>query len=643
MSKSKTPKTTYITKKNDETIYRSSVIGDGELSSGLLSNVTTLFEATELSAKKCPKKPLFGKRNQLKDGKYGPYEWCSYGSFRKLKNNFGCGLLEKKIKPGDKLGIWLPNGLEWKIAEEGCYAVSLIPVSLYDTLGKESTKYIINHAEIEILVCNESKIEKLKDNIQDYPALRLLITKEKKIDQELANIFLESDIEILSMSAVIKMGKKIYKEDLLTPPNPDDIATIMYTSGTTGKPKGVILTHTNILAGVAGGNGCAIDVGENEVYISFLPLVHIFERCMHYWIITLTGRIGFYTGNIKNLSKDILELKPTIMAGVPRVFNRIKDAVLMKVESKGKISKWLFKTGYSKQKSKMEQKKESNFWNKVLFSKLKQTFGGRMKGIVSGGAPLSSECQEFLRVCFTKNVFQGYGLTETCACGAINTTTYIENGTCGSPSVCNEIKLMDVPEMNYYAKKHYGEICVRGYNVFQGYYKNEEETKKVLTEDGWFKTGDIGHFTKEGNLKIIDRKKNIVKLSQGEYVALEKLEEIYKTCASVSEIWIYADSYKNSLIAVIIPNFSALKIPEEKQKEICKDKEFKNKIQLELDSMMQEHSLMGFEKIKNVHLEHIPFTVENGLLTDTLKMKRFQLKVKYEKTIDSLYNELNKK
>jgi len=336
------------------------------------------------------------------------------------------------------------------------------------------------------------------------------------------------------------------------------------------------------------------------------------------------------------------------MIGPPRIFNRIYDKIHSQLAS-NVVSRTLFNYAYNAKLSQLHTTGEelSPLWDKLVFSKLAALIGGRVRIIISGSAPLSPNVQDFLRICFLSKVVQGYGLTETTCIVSISDPHDPTSGHVGAPAVSVEVKLVDVPEMNYTSsgKVQQGEICVRGPGIFKGYYQMPEKTAEDIDRENWFHTGDIGEWLPNGTLKIIDRKKNIFKLAQGEYVAVEYLETVYMRCPYVAQIFAYGDSLQNYLVAIVVPDPDSL-IPAAAQqgfkegiKDLCRNPQIKKFVFNSLIKVAEKAKLKGFEKIKNIHLEPEPWTAENGLLTPTLKARRPELKKHYSKIIESLYAE----
>merc|ERR1712072_1329229 len=322
------------------------------------------------------------------------------------------------------------------------------------------------------------------------------------------------------------------------PATPTDIATLMYTSGTTGNPKGVILTQKALVSGITAVcdklQAVGSDVSEDDVFFSYLPLAHIFDRMTEELLISKGGSIGYWQGDVKQILDDVGALKPTFFCGVPRIFDRIYSAVMAKMNASfvaGLLYKFAVSRKFGAMKRGLRQSEAAPFMDKLIFNKVKARLGGNVRLMISGGAPLAPHVEKFLRVAMCCAVVQGYGLTETCAASFVAVPDDMEMmSTIGVPFPSIEYRLEAVPEMNYYPSSDppRGEIILRGPSVFAGYYKDKKQTDGAIDKGGYFHTGDVGEIQPSGALKIIDRKKNIFKLSQGEYVAVEVLESAYK-------------------------------------------------------------------------------------------------------------------
>ncbi|KAL5169203.1 Long chain acyl-CoA synthetase 2 [Glycine soja] len=572
---------------------------------------------------RCPSNPMLGRR-QKSDSKVGPYQWITYQEAYDAAIRMGSAMRSRGVNPGYRCGIYGSNCPEWIIAMQACnsYAVTYVP--LYDTLGPNAVEFIINHAEVSIAFVQDSKIPSVLSCLDRWSSLKTIVsfgnvsTTQKKEAEELG-------ASCFSWEEFLQMGNI----DLDLPPKKKtNICTIMYTSGTTGEPKGVIIKNEAFMTQVL-----SIDqilnltdrVGtEDDVYFSFLPLAHVYDQIMETYCIYKGSSIGFWQGDVGFLMEDILALKPTLFCGVPRVYDRL-----------GYLEKGL------------PQDKAAPLFDKLVFDKIKQALGGRVRLLLSGAAPLPRHVEEFLRVTFGATMSQGYGLTESCGgCFTGISNVFSMMGTIGVPMTTIEARLESVPEMGYDAlsSEARGEICLRGNTLFSGYHKHQDLTEEVMV-DGWFHTGDIGEWQPNGAMKIIDRKKNIFKLSQGEYVAVENIENKYLQCPLITSIWVHGNSFESFLVAVVVPERKGLEYWAVKHnstddfKSLCENPKARKYILDELNNTGQKHQLRGFELLKAVHLEPIPFDMERDLITPTFKLKRPQLLKQYKECIDQLYKE----
>lgn len=607
--------------------------------------VRTLFDLFSQTCEKYGNAPYLGTRKKTVET-VGDYVWETYAEVKARRDNFGSGIVTLTgHKPDDPIGIYSINRSEWLITDLACSAYRWPSVSLYDTLGQNAVEFIIRHAEIKLVVCAVKQLQIIFSAAKNCPMLKTVITMDPFNDAQEK----EADslgLKILYMKDVEEVGKKTPKEYVL--PFPETVYTIMYTSGTTGDPKGVILTHANAISEIAAVtcfNG-SDTFFQTDIHISYLPLAHSFERCCVYIITSCGAQIGFYQGNINELFNDIATLRPTFLIGAPRVWSRLYDKLTLTIDNGPTLKKKMFWWGFAaKQAAFKKGLTTSALWDKLVFSKTKARIGGRVRFILSGSAPLDVRLAEFLRICFCCTVIEGYGLTENFAGSTISALDDTQLGHVGKPLPCNEIKLVDVPEMNYLSKNtpQTGEIMLRGHNVFKGYYKDIEKTKEALEPDGWFHTGDIGKWNENGTLSIIDRKKNIFKLSQGEYVAVEYLEGVFVRSQFVKQIWVYGNSFKRYLVAVAVPDEDFLPIwakqnsVEGDYKSLCANPKVKAAIVADLEKVGKEAKLNGFEFVKSVLLDTTPFSVDNDLMTPTFKLRRVNLLKYYKDDINKMY------
>ncbi|KAM3378154.1 long chain acyl-CoA synthetase 6, peroxisomal isoform X1 [Capsicum galapagoense] len=582
------------------------------------------------------------------DGTVGEYKWMTYGEAGTARTAIGSGFHYYGLQPGARVGLYFINRPEWMIVDHACSAYSYTSVPLYDTLGPDAVKYIVNHADVQAIFCVPTTLNTLLTFLSEIPSVRLIVVVGG-IDEHLPSLPSTTGMKLISYTRLLSQGRSSMQP--FCPPRPEDIATICYTSGTTGTPKGVVLSHANLVASVAGMT-LAIKFYSSDIYISYLPLAHIYERANQISAAYFGVAIGFYQGDNLKLMDDLVTLRPTVFSSVPRLYNRIYAGITNAVQTSGVLKQRLFNAAYnSKKQAVMNGRKPSPMWDRLVFNKIKDKLGGRVRILTSGASPLSPDVMEFLKVCFGCQVIEGYGMTETsCVISTMDDTDNL-TGHVGSPNPACEIKLVDVPEMSYTSEDQphpRGEICVRGPIIFEGYYKDEVQTKEVIDDDGWLHTGDIGLWLPGGRLKIIDRKKNIFKLAQGEYIAPEKIENVYAKCKFIAQCFVYGDSFNSSLVAVVCVEPDVLKewassegIKYEDLGQLCNDPRARAAVLAEMDAVGRDAELRGFEFVKAVTLTIEPFTIENGLLTPTFKVKRPQAKAYFAKAISDMYNELS--
>ncbi|XP_042426486.1 long chain acyl-CoA synthetase 6, peroxisomal-like [Zingiber officinale] len=609
-------------------------------------DIATLHDNFEHAVETFRNYKYLGTRIRM-DGTVGEYKWMTYGEAGTSRSAVGSGLIYHGIPRGACIGLYFINRPEWIILDHACSAYSYISVPLYDTLGPDAVQYIVNHASVEVIFCVPQTLSTLLIFLSQMSSVRLIVVVGG-IDEKMPSISSATSVKIITYSKLISEGQSNIQR--YCPPKPEDVATICYTSGTTGTPKGVVLTHGNLIANAAG-SSMSVKFYPSDVYISYLPLAHIYERVNQIMVTYFGVAVGFYQGDNLKLMEDMEALRPTLFSSVPRLYNRIYDGVMNAVKTSGGLRERIFNAGYNaKMQAIANGKSSSPIWDRLVFNKIREKLGGRVRFMTSGASPLSADVMDFLRVCFVGLVLEGYGMTETsCVISGMDVGDNL-TGHVGSPNPACEIKLEDVPEMNYTSDDQpypRGEICVRGPIVFQGYYKDEVQTKEVMDEDGWLHTGDIGLWLPGGRLKIIDRKKNIFKLAQGEYIAPEKIENVYAKCKFVSQCFVYGDSFNSYLVAVVSVDQDVLKawatsegIKYEGLAQLCSDPRTRAAVLADMDDVGKQAQLRGFEFVKAVTLVVEPFSLENGLLTPTFKIKRPQAKAYFAKAIADMYAEL---
>ncbi|CAN9514670.1 unnamed protein product [Ophioblennius macclurei] len=577
-----------------------------------------------------------------------PYEWISYSEVKQRTEYLGSAFRHKgHSKTADPhIGIFSQNRPEWTISELACYTYSLVAVPLYDTLGTEAIAYIIDKASIATIVCDvTAKVRLVLDCLEGKEhAVKTVVLMETP-SESLVKRGQQAGIHILSLQEMEAIGEANYREP--ERPQPEDMALICFTSGTTGNPKGAMLTHKNIVSNCSAFikiTEISCQMHPTDVHISYLPLAHMFERVVQGVMLVKGARIGFFQGDVKKLMDDLHALKPTVFPVVPRLLNRMYDKIVGQANTSWK--RWLLEFAFRRKEAEMKRGivRRDSIWDCLIFRKVQASLGGRVRLMLTGAAPISPSVLTFLRAALGCQVYEGYGQTE-CTAGCTVTMPGDWNaGHVGPPLPCNSIKLVDVPEMNYHAANGEGEVCVKGPNVFQGYLKDPEKTAEAMDADGWLHTGDIGKWLPNGTLKIVDRKKHIFKLAQGEYIAPEKIENVYTRSDAVAQVFVHGDSLQACLVAVVIPDPDflcswakrTLKLKGSYQ-ELCNRADVKAAILKDLLRLGTEGGLKSFEQVKAIHIHTELFSVENGLLTPTMKSKRNEMRQYFRSQIDALY------
>jgi long-chain acyl-CoA synthetase len=420
----------------------------------------------------------------------------------------------------------------------------------------------------------------------------------------------------------------------------------------------VVLTHRNIVASVSGIHfinkwGRFLNFSSQDRYLSYLPLAHILERIIIAFAYSQGASVGFYQGDQLKLLEDLAALQPTVFISVPRLFNRIYDKVQEGVKAKGVVARKLFQWAYNTKLKNLKQHGRLThwLWDRIIFSSIRSRLGGSVRCLFSGSAPMNPSTLDFMRICFSCPFIEGYGQTEICATGTTTSTDDIWPGSVGAPFPCIEIKLVDVPELGYLSTDQpfpRGEVCFRGACVMTEYYKDAEKTKETIDSEGWLHSGDIGKIDNTGRLHLIDRKKSIFKLSQGEYVAPEKVEGVVNRFHLAESSFIHGNSLKSCVVAVICPNKDAFiswisakglfSGAEPDYVALCSNPRVKKLFLEELNAHCRASSLKGFEIPKAVHLDPTPFTIANDLLTSTFKLKRPNAISRYSMVVEDLYS-----
>ncbi len=567
-----------------------------------------------------------------KEGQYVPISTEEFGI--KVRH-FSLGLKELGLNPEDKLVILSETRPEWVMTDIANLCAGGITVPIYPSLIAEQIKYIVENSDAKIVVYSDSEQgDKVAEIRTDFSNVTHYVTFES-----------EAPDGVLTFDQVLEKGKEIFEEspDLFDKAaslaKPDTLASILYTSGTTGVPKGVMLTHNNFISNVKGVTD-VIEFSNKDTVLSWLPLSHSFERIATYTYLYKGCSIA-YAEDMLTVGQNMLEVQPTVVIGVPRLFEKVYSAVMDNVLAspplKRKIFFWATKVGREFGQKTLRGEPIPKFLelkrkiaHKLVFSKIIAKTGGRIRFFVSGAAPLSKDIAE-LFYAMGLIVLEGYGLTETSPIISANRLEKIKFGSVGPPIPDVEVKIADD-----------GEILARGPNIMRGYYKMEEETREAI-KDGWFYTGDIGHQDEDGFIFITDRKKDIIVTAGGKNVAPQPIENVLKTNTYVTDVLVIGDRRK-FMSALVVPNFEKLEeyakfnnIPYKDKQDLMKNEDIVKFLEAEIDRATP--NLASYEKVKKIALLDREFTIADGEITPTFKIKRNIVEKKYKDLIDALYVE----
>uniref|UniRef100_A0A671MU73 long-chain-fatty-acid--CoA ligase n=1 Tax=Sinocyclocheilus anshuiensis TaxID=1608454 RepID=A0A671MU73_9TELE len=571
----------------------------------------------------------------------GNYKWVSYEEMDIQVSQFGSGLSALGQQPKNTIAIFCETRAEWMITAQTCFRRNFPLVTFYATLGEEAVAFGLNECGVTHLVTSVELLEtKLKGVLPQIPNLRHIIYVDRK---SISSAGYPQGIQIHSMHSVQELGAKPEncKKGLPTPIS-SDLAVIMYTSGSTGRPKGVMIIHSNLIGGMAGQCERIPGLGSKDTYIAYLPLAHVLEMTAEISCVTYGCRIGYsspqtlsdQSTKIKRGSKgDCTMLKPSLMAAVPEIMDRINKNVMSKVQEMNCVQRTLFKLAYDYKLKQIKKGYDAPLCN-ILFKKVRALLGGNVRMMLSGGAPLSPATQRSMNICFLLLHLLLSSMEEKVSAYRFETTCR------DSPNTSGGYKKHDKPHPR-------GEILIGGPNVTMGYYRSEGCINEdfFVDENGqqWFCTGDIGEMHPDGCLQIVDRKKDLVKLQAGEYVSLGKVESALKNCSLIDNICAYANSDQNYVISFIVPNQKKLtalasqKGIEGTWEEICNQPIMEREVLREIKEVATSIKLQRFEIPVMIHLSPEPWTPETGLVTDAFKLKRKELKNHYLNDIERMY------
>ena len=586
----------------------------------------TLISMFEQSVKEHGSKPALAFKP-----KGGSYQDISYAEFGDSVDIFSKGLSSFGVQKGDRIAILSENRPEWAISDFGILKAGAVNVPMFSTLTAAQVRYILNDSGARIICVSTTKqLEKVIAISEDVSSLEQIIIYDELEDETPNGVY--EFAEVCSQG----METDVILDDVT---DEDEIATIIYTSGTTGNPKGVMLTHANFISNYNAAKSL-VDVGDTDVLLSFLPLSHVFERLGGHYVPIFSGAKVAYAESTFTVAQNMQEVSPTVMLSVPRLYETMHDRVLRAVEAGSSLKQKIFHWGVSvgsAVSSKIQQGKKpsailqlkQSIADKLVFAKLKTATGGQLRFFISGGAALPQSIAEFFHAAGIL-ILEGYGLTETSPVISLNYPEKWKFGTVGVPVPGIEVQIAED-----------GEILTRGPHVMKGYFNNESATAEVIDADGWFHTGDIGIIDEDGFVKITDRKKNIIVLSNGKNVAPQPIESQLVQSQFIDQIMLVGNERKN-IAALIVPNFDALKswasendIENSDVPELLKTRDVQQHIQKEIRDRMTDFS--DFEQVRRFALLEKEFSQEEDEMTPTLKLKRNVIIEKYGDIIEGMY------
>ena len=621
-------------------------------------------------------RPCLGRRLKIGENEKGEpifekkYTYYTYNDVHIMCRKFAKNLHEKKEqliykdsyknKQFNLVGIFAKNCTEWVIADMGCQMDSVTTATLYATLGEEAFKYICDQTQIKTIMVSPDLVKMLCELKKNYNLKQLTtailfdMTTNCDTEKELEKLKNAGFTAYSFTKDFLKDNDNIKDSDLEIS-KPETIMTICYTSGTTGNPKGVMLSQRNLISVLETViRDSSVPLDEYGTHISFLPLAHIFERMVISGFMGVAAKVGFISGSVRTtLMEDMSLLGPTLLFVVPRVLQTIRTKIFDGFNS---LSSWKKKLAYKAYHTKLENYKKYGIithaiYDQLVFKKIRAMFGNKLKTVLCASAPMPKELADDFKVFLSIPIIEGLGMTELS--GSAFCTNYhdLTNFTAGGVTGGVRMIIKSVPDLGYTIDDVIdgincpaGEICLKGPLIFDGYYKNDEENEKAFDKEGYFHTGDVGRiFPNLGNgLKIVDRVKEIFKLSQGEYIIPAKLESVYSKSSFIQQIMIYGNSSMNNIIAIICPEkkhcAEALDISVEELVKNEENEQLKKLLINDLSKLAIEAKFNGLEKVKYVLITFEGFTVNNSCMTPTMKIVRKKVELRFKDRIDKIYS-----
>jgi len=578
---------------------------------------STLGEMFERSADLYGPRPLFGTKRQ------GGWSWMTYAEFKDAVDAFKKALYTHGVRRGDRVCAISANTVEWAAAAYACYALGAVYVPMYESQSEKEWAFIVKDSGAKVLL---TATEGIGDRyMQHAPG---------------------GPVRLLGMDLNVYRaypGTQLMQDDP-PPPSPDDVACFVYTSGTTGDPKGVVLTHANIISNIKGVLGLGM-ISEEDRSLSFLPWAHAMgHTCELHGLVCMGASIAICEG-VEKIVSNLAEVRPTVLFAVPRIFNKIYNGVRKQMEEKPEFVQWIFEGGLAAAKKHkrgsalaITESVKLTLAERIIFSKIRRKFGGRLRLAISGAAALSHDVAEFIDALGIE-VYEGYGLSETSPIVSVNFPGNRKLGTVGKPIAGVQVTLDESAS----DEPGQGELIIRGPNVMRGYHARPEESAAVFTPDGGFKTGDLGRIDADGYISITGRIKEQYKLENGKYVAPAPIEEQLKLSPLIANAMV-CGANKPFNVALIVADMAAVKaklygdqpvIPGHAPETLLADGRVHEAFAAEIERLTAE--IKGYERIKKFALIADDFTQENGMLTPTLKLKRRNVLARWGSEIEKLY------
>lgn len=577
-----------------------------------------------------------------------PYQYHTFDDFNSMVNRFASGMAALGMDRKHRFNVYASTSLNWRVAAHSCMRLGMTFCTAYETLGPEGLQVSLAEPEVTGVFTNAPQLPMLERVLENTPTVRFVVydgtAEPGMVERVQAKLKGRHNARVIHMDDLMSLSKTTTPAERVSR---DDVACIMYTSGTTGPPKGVILTHGNLVATVA---GCCLlydkFLDENDSMLAYLPLAHILEfivECilMYKGICIGYGRIKTLTAaSVRGSECDLIAFKPTVLVGVPAVWELIRKGISGKVREVGGMKQKVFNMAVGCKKSRVPGL--SSIADRIFAQARAQT-GGRLRLALSGGAAISHETHEFLNAVLVQ-VVQGYGMTESSAMCAVQTPDFLMYDSVGVPMPSVEVKLRDVPEAGYFSTNRppQGECMIRGPSVTHGYFKRPDLTAEAITKDGWLCTGDVAQWNSDGTLSLIDRKKNLIKLAGGEYIALERLESIYKSCDVVANMCLHATSDAKHPMAIVFPREETLRldarefglsaVAEMPLEQLCAHEGVIKMVHNLLNDKAKQTSLAPMEFLQSIVL--VPVELP---MTAAQKVQRNEVAKKYASQIKRVY------